>query len=163
MKRLLFLLIFGSVFFQAQDIEDLQEGFFFSETSKNFFRVDIKKPYDYYKVLSCSDDAQFVRAQFEGGDATFNRELFRYISAYVDREIYFVNGTFFLNIDIDKEGKVTKLDIKPKVENSEGFLKDLKFAVRKIKKTWTPSKCNNVPVDSRIRIKLNFVTESIDV
>ena len=54
MKRLVFLMIFTSVFFQAQEIEDLQEGYFFSESSKNFFRVDIKKPYDYYKVSSCT-------------------------------------------------------------------------------------------------------------
>ena len=66
-------------------------------------------------------------------------------------------------MDIDKQGKVTNLDITPKVENSEGFLRDLKFAVKKIKKNWTPSKCNNVPVDSKIRIRLNFVTESADV
>lgn len=163
MKRLLLLMIFAFGFVQAQDVDELQEGFFFSETSKNFFRVDIKKPYDYYKVSSCSDDSQFIRAQFEGGDASFNRELFRYISAYVDKEIYVVNGTFFLHIDIDKAGKVTNLKITPRVDNSEGFLRDLKFAVGKIKKSWTPSKCNNVPVDSRIRIKLNFVTESIDV
>ena len=120
-------MIFAFGFFQAQDVEELQEGFFFSETSKNFFRVDIKKPYDYYKVSSCSDEA------------------------------------FFLHMDIDKAGKVTGLKITPRVDNSEGFLRDLKFAVGKIKKNWTPSKCNNVPVDSRIRIKLNFVTESIDV
>ena len=163
MKRLVFLMIFTSVFFQAQEIEDLQEGYFFSESSKNFFRVDIKKPYDYYKVSSCAEDSPFIRAQFEGGDAAFNRELFRYISAYVDKEIYVVNGTFFLQMEIDKEGRVTSLNILPKVENSDGFLRDLKFAVRKIKKNWTPSKCNNVPVDSKIRIRLNFVTESIDV
>lgn len=163
MKKLLFLMIFASVFFHAQEIEDLQEGFFFSETSKNFFRVDIKKPFDYYKVTSCDENSKFVRAQFEGGDAAFNRELFRYISAYIDKEVYVVNGTFFLRLSIDKEGKMTNLDVTPKVKNSEMFLRDLKFAVRKIKKTWTPSKCNAIPVDSKIRIKLNFVTESADV
>lgn len=163
MKKLFFLLIFTSVFLQAQEIEDLQEGYFFSETSKNFFRVDIKKPYDYYKVTSCGQDSQFIRAQFEGGDSGFNRELFRYISAYVDKEVYVVNGTFFLHIDINTEGKITQLDVTPKVANSEMFLRDLKFAVKKIKKNWTPSKCNNVPVDSKIRIRLNFVTESADI
>lgn len=163
MKKLFFLLIFASVFLKAQDIEDLQEGFFFSENSQNFFRVDIKKPFDYYKVASCGEDSKFVRAQFEGGDVAFNRVLFQYISAYVDREIYVVNGTFFLHIDIDKEGKMTQLNITPKVENSEMFLRDLKFAVKKIKKNWTPSKCDNFPVDSKIRIKLNFVTESADI
>ena len=91
MKRLFYLFIFASIFSFAQEVEDMQEGYFFSETSKNFFRVDIKKPYDYYQLNSCSDDSQFRRAQFEGGDAAFNRELFKYISAYVDREIYVVN------------------------------------------------------------------------
>ena len=163
MKRLFFLLIFASVFSFAQEVEDMQEGYFFSETSKNFFRVDIKKPYDYYQLNSCSDDSQFRRAQFEGGDAAFNRELFKYISAYVDREIYVVNGTFYINVEIDKSGKMKGLDIIPKVENSDGFSRDLKFAIKKIKKNWTPSKCNNIPVDSKIRIKMNFVTESVDV
>ncbi|WP_226063463.1 hypothetical protein [Kaistella polysaccharea] len=163
MKRFLFLLIFTSVFFQAQEIEELQEGFFFSETSKNFFRVDIKKPYDYYKNSLCDNGSEFRRAQFEGGDVNFSRELFKYISAYVDKEVYVVNGTFFLQIDIDKEGKMTQLNIVPKVENSEMFLRDLKFAVRKIKKTWTPSKCNNIPIDSKLRIKMNFITESADI
>ncbi len=162
MKKLLLLFVFSSFFLHAQDIEDLQEGYFFSESSKNFFRVDIKKPYDYYKVASCSDDAQFIRAQFDGGDTAFNRELFKYISAYVDREIYVVNGTFFLNMDIDENGKVTHLEITPKVENSEMFLRDLIYAVKKIKKNWMPSKCSNVPVASKIRIKMNFVTESAD-
>ncbi len=162
MKKILFLFIFSSFFLHAQEIEDLQEGYFFSENSKNFFRVDIKKPYDYYKVASCNDDSQFVRAQFEGGDSAFNRELFKYISAYIDKEIYVVNGTFFLNMDIDSAGKVTHLEMTPKVENSEMFLRDLIYAVKKIKKDWVPSKCNNVPVDSRIRIKMNFVTESAD-
>lgn len=164
MKRLFFLLIFGSVFFRAQDIEDQQEGFFYSETSKNFFRVDIKKPFDYYKVPGCTDDMQFVRAQFPGGDAEFKKELFRYISAYVDKEVYVVNGPFYMNINISKEGKITKLDITPKVENSGMFLRDLKYAFGKIqKKTWTPSKCNNIPVDSKIRVQLNFETESADM
>ena len=163
MKRLFYLFIFASIFSFAQEVEDMQEGYFFSETSKNFFRVDIKNPYDYYQLNSCSDDSQFRRAQFEGGDAAFNRELFKYISAYVDREIYVVNGTFYINVEIDKAGKMRGIDIIPKVENSDGFLRDLKFAIKKIKKTWTPSKCNNAPVDSKIRIKMNFVTESVDV
>lgn len=163
MKKLFFLLIFSCGLFHAQDVEEMQEGFFFSETSKNFFRVDIKKPFDYYKVSSCSDDAAFVRAQFPGGDAEFNRELFRYISAYVDREIYVVNGPFFLHVSINKDGKITNVDITPKVENSGMFIRDLKYAFGKIKKTWSPATCNGIPVDSRIRIKLNFNTESADL
>lgn len=163
MKTILFLFVFASQLFAAQEIEDLQEGYFFSESSKNFFRVDIKKPYDYYKVETCSDQSGFVRAQFEGGDAAFNRELFKYISAYIDKEIYAVNGTFFLNLNIDAYGKITDLDITPKVANSELFLKDLKFAVKKIRNSWTPSKCNNLAIPSRLRIKLNFVSESVDL
>lgn len=163
MKKILFLFVFATQLFAAQEIEDLQEGYFFSESSKNFFRVDIKKPYDYYKVETCGNNSNFVRAQFEGGDAAFNRELFKYISAYVDKEIYAVNGTFFLNLNIDAAGKITDLDITPKVANSDQFLKDLKFAVKKIRKSWIPSKCNDVPVSSRLRIKLNFVSESVDL
>lgn len=163
MKKIFFLLLFSSFVLHAQEIEELQEGYFQSESSRNLFRVDVKKPFDYYKVPSCADDATFVRAQYEGGDAAFARELFRYIAAYVDKEVYVVNGPFFLHLDIDKTGKITALDVTPKVENSEMFRRDLRFAVRKIRKNWTPSKCSNIPVGSRLRITLNFETESVDL
>ena len=105
MKRLFLLLFFFSAFFNAQEIEDLQEGYFFSEGTNSFYRVDIKKPYDYYKVNSCGENSNFVRAQYEGGDAAFSRELFKYISAYVDKQVYVVNGSFFLHVDIDATEK----------------------------------------------------------
>ncbi|MBN9311560.1 MAG: hypothetical protein BGO40_04300 [Chryseobacterium sp. 39-10] len=162
MKRLFLISLFFSTFFSAQEIEDLQEGYFYSEGSKSFFRVDIKKPFDYYKVANCSDNSNFVRAQFEGGDAHFSRELFKYISSYVDKEVYVVNGDFFLHFDVDTVGNISNIEVTPKVANSEFFTKDLALALRKIKKTWTPSKCDGIPVNSKIRIKLNFVTEITD-
>lgn len=162
MKRLLLLLVFFSAFINAQEIEDLQEGYFFSEGTNSFYRVDIKKPYDYYKVSSCGENSNFVRAQYEGGDAAFSRELFKYISAYVDKQVYVVNGTFFLHVDIDATGNVKHLEVTPKVANSETFIKDLTYAFNKVKKKWTPSKCDGTPVSSKIRIRLNFVTETGD-
>lgn len=163
MKRLLFLLIFASVYFSAQELEDLQESFVNSEVTKNFFRIDVKKPFDYYKIKSCGDAEQFLRAQYKGGDDAYRKEIIKYIAIYVDKEVYAVNGTFYLNLDIDKTGKVTKVDIFPRVENSDLFLRDLKFAVKKIKNSWVPSKCNGIPINSRIRITLKFVTESADI
>ncbi len=163
MKKLFFLLFFAALMLPAQEIEEMQEGFFYAENSKNFFRVDIKKPFDYYKVSGCGANDSFVRAQYEGGDAAFTRELFRYISAYVDKEIYVVNGPFFLHLDIDKTGRIRNIGVSPKVKNSELFLRDLKYATRKIKKEWIPSKCNGVPVDSKLRIRLNFETESVAI
>lgn len=163
MKKMFFLLLFCAGLFPAQDLEDLQEGFVFSETSKNFFRVEIARPFDYYKVAGCSDQSQFIRAQFPGGDAAFNRELHRYIAAYIDRDLYVVNGPFYLHVDINTAGKVTGLNITPKVENASSFLRDLRFAFNQIKTRWTPSMCDGVPVNSRIRIKLNFETETTDL
>lgn len=162
MKKLLFLFVFAAHLLPAQEIEDLQEGYFFSENSKNFFRVDIKKPYDFYKVNSCAADSKFVRAQFPGGDAAFNRELFKYISAYVDRETYVVNGNFYIQIEIDADGKAQQIEIHPKVANSELFLRDLKFAIRKIKKSWIPATCDASEIPSKIRITMNFVSEGAD-
>lgn len=163
MKKLFFLLIFVAAMLPAQEIEEMQEGFFYAENSKNFFRVDIKKPFDYYEVSGCGATDYFVRAQYEGGDAAFSRELFRSVSAYVDKEIYVVNGPFFLHLDIDKTGRIKNISTSPKVKNSDLFLRDLKYAARKIKKEWTPSKCNGLPVDSRLRITLLFETESAEL
>lgn len=154
--------MFAFSFFHAQEIEEMQEGYFYAEGSNSFFRVDIKRPFDYYKNAKCADGLNFVRAQYAGGDVAFTRELFKYISAYVDKQIYVVNGNFFLHVDIDAKGNITHLDITPKVENSETFLKDLSYAFNRVKKNWTPSTCDGTPVDSRIRIKVKFATESGD-
>lgn len=163
MKTVLFLLIFAFSWVPAQDVEDLQEGFFYAENSRNFFRVEIARPFGLYKPESCSDLSKFTRAQFEGGDEAFSRELFKYISAYVDREIYVVNGPFFLHVSINSKGDVENLEVTPKVPNSQSFIRDLKFAVTRIKKRWSPAVCNEVPVSSKIRIKLNFTSESVDL
>ncbi len=163
MKRLFFLLLLVSGLGAAQDLENMQEGLMTAENTRNFFVVDIPKPFDYYEVPSCGEGSVFTRAQFERGDAAFADELMKNISAYVDRELYVVNGVFFARLSVSRTGQVTDIEIVPKVENSEQLRRELRYSLRKIKGQWSPSKCNNTPIDSKIRITLNFETESIEV
>ncbi|WP_435523052.1 hypothetical protein [Chryseobacterium indoltheticum] len=53
------------------------------------------------------------------------------IHAYIDLNQYGVNGVFTFIFDIDKNGKAGNLKVLPKVKNSEMFIDDMKFALKK--------------------------------
>lgn len=161
-KKLFLFLIFSFLYVPAQDIEELQEGFIAAENSSNLLIVDIKNPFDYYFIPNCAEPGQFRRAQFPGGDNAYKKELLKNIATYIDNESYVVNGVFFVRLDISEDGEVTDIDITPKVENSELFRKDLKFAIKKIKTNWTPSKCVSTAIHSTLRIRINFLTETAE-
>ncbi len=163
MKPFIFVLLFFSTFLQAQDVEDMQEGSSVSETAAALFHADVRKPFDYYLLNTCAETSQFVRAQYQGGDSALATQLLKNVYFYVDRELYAVNGPFYLNVNISKEGKVTAVDSTPKVKNSAPFLKSLNAAFLNVPQRWTPSICDGVPVDSKIRIQLNFATQVADI
>jgi hypothetical protein len=102
------------------------------------------------------------KAEFPGGDGAFSQELHKMIHAYIDLNQYGVNGVFTFIFDIDKNGKAGNLKVLPKVKNSEMFIDDMKFALKKVKKKWKPAMKNGVPIISQKIIKINFVTDFTD-
>lgn len=102
------------------------------------------------------------KAEFPGGDEAFSQELHKMIHAYIDLNQYGVNGVFTFIFDIDKNGKAVNLKVLPKVKNSEMFIDDMKFALKKVKKNWKPAMKNGVPIISQKIIKINFVTDFTD-
>lgn len=99
------------------------------------------------------------RAEFPGGDEAFRKELFKYINGYIDLKHYAVNGLFVFSFDIDTEGKTKNLSVTPRVKNSELFIDDMLFCMRKVKTKWKPAIENGVPVKSRYSLKINFITD----
>ena len=101
-------------------------------------------------------------AEFPGGDKAFTNEFLRMIHGYIDMSKYAVNGQFTFLFDISTEGKVENLNVLPKVKNSELFIEDMEFAIKKVKKKWKPAIQNGLPVVSKKLIKINFTSDHFD-
>jgi hypothetical protein len=102
------------------------------------------------------------KAKFPGGDEVFRKQFMDMLYAYVDTQSYAINGKITFLINISPEGKMNKLDVVPKIKNSEMFIDDVKYAMKKIKGKWTPAMYGDTPVDSKMIIKVNFNTNTYD-
>lgn len=168
MKNLLLMSLFFSPFFYAQnDVEDMrnEDQLLLSENGRNSFRLDIKQPFSLSKIYTCKkSDYQnnFTKAEFPNGEEAFVKQLKKYTAAYLDRNSYSLNGTFYISFDVDKDGKMRNIIIEPKVPNAEMFFVDLKFSLLRIKTPWKAASCGGVPVSSRVKLRLNFTTDFTD-
>lgn len=101
-------------------------------------------------------------AAFPGGDDAFTKEFLQMIHSYIDLKKYAVNGMFIFVFDVNTSGKVENLDVLPKVKNSEMFIDDMQFAIKKVKKKWKPAMKDGQPVVSKKIIKINFTSDHFD-
>ena len=91
-----------------------------------------------------------------GGMKAFRKEVVESLNNYLDWETYNPKGTFLISFSIDENGDITNVDIEPKVENNKILLEDVKFALKKNKRKWSPAKKNGTPVKSWFRMPINF-------
>ena len=160
-------LFFSSFSFAQNDVEEMrnEDQLLLSENGRNSFRLEIKQPFTLNKVYTCkkSDfNSQFVKAEFPGGEDVFVRQLKKYANAYLDRNSYSLNGTFYVSFYVDKDCNMRNIVVEPKVQNAEMFIVDLKFSLLRIKTPWKPASCAGTSVSSRIKLKLNFTTDFTD-
>lgn len=101
----------------------------------------------------------YKKAEFPGGDTAFRKELFKMINAYIDIKTYAVNGVFTFSFDVQPDGKIKNLDVNPKVKNSELFIDDMLFCMRKVKTKWISATKDRMPITSNYTIKINFITD----
>lgn len=113
------------------------------------------------KDTSCNP-SQFKSLRYPGGSDAYIKELKEKLQENVNWNTYVINGLFFVKLDINKDGVLSKVEAGPKVTNSEPFLKDLKDAATKVNKTWIPAKCNGNPVDSKAILKIDFSSMTYD-
>ncbi|MCW3160852.1 energy transducer TonB [Chryseobacterium oryctis] len=156
----LFIGLFVANFAFAQsDLEDRDDSFIM-ENNKNLLKIDIKEPFLQVAVKGCKD---FKPAAFEGGAATYKEILRKYMYTYLNSDFYTIAGDFTFTLTIDETGKVVDVSGDPKVVNSEVFFDDMQYVVRRIKKNWVPATCNNQPVKSEMKLKMNFSSVSVDM
>lgn len=102
------------------------------------------------------------QAQFPGGDKAFANEFLKMVHAYIDLGQYSVNGEFVFIFDVNEKGKAENLKVLPKVKNSEMFIEDMQFAMKRVKKKWKPAQKNGKPMVSQKVIKINFTSDYFD-
>lgn len=103
-----------------------------------------------------------TKPEFPGGNKAFTSEFLKMVYAYIDMEMYAVNGKFTFLFDIDEKGKITIMNIIPKVKNDELFRDDMQFAMRKVKTKWKPATKDGIPIKSRYILIINFTSDHFD-
>lgn len=84
------------------------------------------------------------------------------IHGYIDMDKYAVNGKFTFLFDVSTEGKVENLKVLPKVKDSELFIDDMNFAIKRVKKKWKPAMRDGKPIVSKKVIRINFTSDQFD-
>ena len=164
MKTILFsisLLISSFSFAQNNDVEEaLNIDIPMMDAAVSSVGYNVRGIYQ-IKDNAC-DPAKFQSLRYPGGAEAYIKELKEKMQQNVNWNSYVVNGLFFVKMDINKNGILSKLEAGPKVEKSEPFLADLKDAAKKVNKTWTPAKCNGTPIDSKAIEQSEFSSMTYD-
>lgn len=160
MKKIFLFLIFAFTFSNAQYLvedNDISENS--KELGKQNISYDLNNPLEFYR-LKCDN---VVYAQFPGGENAFKRKLLSNLKSLLDSGVYSVNGTFELIIFLNKSGAMQRFELNPEVPNSNILKRDVESALRKMNPKFTPASCNGIPIESKIRQKINFRTDNFDV
>lgn len=155
-------LLLGSLSFaQNTDVEEMMNiDIPMNDASLSSVAYNIRGIYQ-IKDNNC-DPAKFKSLKYPGGSDSYIKTLKEKLMENVNWKTYVINGLFFVKMDINKDGNLTKLEAGPKVANSDQFLNDLKDAAKKVNKTWTPAKCNGNPIDSQAMLKIDFSSMAYD-
>jgi hypothetical protein len=98
-------------------------------------------------------------AEFPGGINAYRKEIVKSLTKYIDYGSYRPNGRFTVFLVVEKDGKISDIDIEPKIPNRELFYEDVTTAFKKIKTPWKPTKVKGISIKNKFRFPLNFTTE----
>ena len=160
MKNLVFLFVFAFTFAHAQYVvedNDITENS--REMVKQTIALDLNNPLEFYR-LKCENP---LYAQFSGGENSFKQALSKNIQNDLNSGLYSVNGTFELQLNINKSGNLQSFKLLPEVLNSNLLYRDVEIALRRMNPKFKPATCNGIPVESKLRQKINFRTDSFDL
>lgn len=160
MKKIFLFLMFISTLNYAQNViedNDITENNVM--IVKQTVAYDLKNPTEFYR-LKCENPTY---VQFSGGEEAFKNELGLNIKSFLNSGLYSVNGTFEVVLSISKTGNLQNIQLKPEVPNSHLLQRDVELAIRKLNLKFTPAKCGETAIDSRLRQKINFHTDAFDI
>ncbi len=154
----LFFLCFTSLVNAQFLLEEFDDSDSFNEFGSAKIRYTTNRPFEFYRI-KCSNPTY---AEFTGGEQKFKELLAQNMISYLDHDVYAINGTFSFEFTIDTKGVLKTFEIKPNVANAALFYKDMQFIVRRISESWKPATCDGEPIDSKLRMKIDFRTDVID-
>lgn len=160
MKKLLLLLVFAFSYSNAQYLvedNDITESR--KELGRQSISYDLNNQLEFYR-LKCVNP---IYAQFPGGENAFKEDLFKNMKSYLDLGIYSVNGTFELILYLNKLGDLQRFELRPQVPNSNMLYRDLELTLKKMNLKFIPATCEGIPIESKIRQKVNFRTDNFDI
>ena len=144
MKNLVFLFVFAFTFAHAQYVvedNDITENS--REMVKQTIALDLNNPLEFYR-LKCENP---LYAQFSGGENSFKQALSKNIQNDLNSGLYSVNGTFELQLNINKSGNLQSFKLLPEVPNSNLLYRDVEIALRRMNPKFKPATCNGIPVE----------------
>lgn len=117
-------------------------------------------PEDFFDNYQMDYDGtkRFEIPQFEGGKDDFKAQVDKNLAGYLDWNTYQPKGRFVVHFEIDAKGKMSVIEIEPKVANSTLLFEDITFAFKKIKGTWKPGHINGKATSFKLRQPINFDT-----
>ena len=127
-----------------------------------FLRISLLGIAQTQKTDESANSTVTQKAEFPGGEEAYRKELYKMINGYIDMSKYAANGIFTFSFDIDIDGKTKNLSVTPRVKNSEMFIEDMLFCMKKIKTKWKPALANGVAVKTNYKIKINFISDHFD-
>ncbi|MGV4414916.1 hypothetical protein [Chryseobacterium sp. T1] len=160
----LLLTILSSVVYAQVDVEEQQQDSSVSlDASRNVMTFDVKGVYQLAdnKCLP-KDGHQFSSVKYATGEADFLQNLRKRINQSINADLYAADGSFYIDVTINRLGNVTDIVSGPAIPNTRYLYEDLKSAVKKVKGKWIPATCDGIAIDSKIRVKLAFDSLIID-
>jgi hypothetical protein len=159
MKKIFFSLVLVSGFCSAQLIDEAPDDPETTENEAVSFRITPQNM-DYFSVSDCAGN--FVKPEFQGGEAAFKEEILKQIEDDISYTNYAPSGVFNVVFLVETNGAISRVTIGPKVANSEIFYQDLKAAAEKITQKWMPASCGANVVPAVVRLKINFLTDAVE-
>lgn len=161
MKNLILILLFmGSFLAKSQYLiedNDITENV--RDVVKQTIALDLNAPLEFYR-LKCENP---MYAQFPQGENSFKQVLSKNIQNDLNSGLYSVNGTFELQLNLNKSGNLQSFKLLPDVQNSNLLYRDVELALRRMNPKFKAATCNGVPIESKLRLKINFRTDSFDL
>ena len=123
-----------------------------------YFTFPFIPQYFYQNYTKCYNPATLaVQPSFPGGDKEFRNQVVKHTTGYISTSSQIPYGVYVFSLEIDENGKVTDIDIEPKVPNSALFFQELKYGVKKIKTRWEPGYINGQKTKMTYRFSIDFI------
>lgn len=102
-------------------------------------------PYRFYKAATFKDGEEKMNAKF--------RDNFKSLFSE-----YHINGRFYLDFYIDKDGEIVSPGLEPDIMN-DVFKREFFRTLRRLNQKWNPATFHDIPLKSKISMPMGFSVE----